>query len=130
MSCQGFEPYRAKDVSSNDLEIFAKLISELALPLKRKVRWRHDQDAADETSDLQFLDQQARHDRLPGPGIVGEQKTDARQTEEVLVNRLELMRKRIDTCYRETEVGIVFIGETQPHRLDSETEARGISVEG
>jgi len=41
----------------------------------------------DESAHFQFLDQQASHDGLAGAGIIGEEKTDARQFEEVIVHR-------------------------------------------
>ena len=74
--------------------------------------------------------QQARHDRLAGAGVVGQQEADARQLEEVVVDGFELVRQRIDAGDREREVGVVLVGQPQPQGLDAEPETSRVAVEG
>ena len=65
------------------------------------------------------------HDRLAGAGVVGEQEADARQLQEVVVDRLELVRQRIDAGDREREVRVVLVGQAEARGLDAEAEACG-----
>ena len=83
----------------------------------------------DEPSGLQFLEQQPGHDRLAGPGVVGQEEADARQLEEVVVDRFELVRQRIDAGDGEREIGVVFVGQAEPVGLDADSEARSRTVE-
>ena len=82
-----------------------------------------------QAADLQLLEQQPGHDRLAGAGVVGQQEADARQLEEVVVDRLELVGQRIDAGDGEGEVGIVLVGQAQAHGLDAQAEPRGVAVE-
>ena len=77
----------------------------------------------DQAADLQFLEEQAGHDRLAGAGVVGQQEADARQLEEVVVDGLKLVRQRIDAGDGEREVGVVLVGQPEPQGLDAEAEA-------
>ena len=81
---------------------------------KHEVRRGDDQRPLDQAADLQLLEQQPRHDRLAGAGVVGQEEANARQLEEVVVDRLELVRQRIDAGDGEREVGVVLVGEPQP----------------
>jgi hypothetical protein len=56
-----------------------------------------DQNAFGEPPKLQLANEKARHDRLARAGVVGEQESHARELEQVVVDRLELMGQRIDT---------------------------------
>ena len=69
------------------------------------------------------------HDRLAGAGVVGEQEPDARQLEEVVVDRFELVRQRIDAGDGEREVRVVLVGQAEPLGLDAEAEQRRVAVE-
>ena len=81
-----------------------------------------DQRPLDEPADLQLLEQQARHDRLAGARVVGQQEADARQLDEVVVDRFELVRQRVDAGDREREVRIVLVGQPETQSLDSRAE--------
>ena len=96
---------------------------------KDRLAGRDDEGALDQAANLQLLEQQAGHDRLAGAGVVGEQEADARQLEEVVVDRFELVRQRIDAGDGEREVGVVLVGQAEAHGLDAEAEACGIAVE-
>ena len=67
---------------------------------------------------------------LPAPGIVGQQEADARQLEEVVVDRLELVRQRIDAGDGEREVGVVLVGQARGAWASTPRRNRaGIAVE-
>lgn len=111
------------------LERLAKFFLQLALPLKTEVRWRDDQRPLHETSDLQLLEEQARHDRLPGTGVVGEEEPDAWQSHEIVVNGFELVRQWVDTRDGEGKVWVVLVSEPETCGFDAKAEARRIAVE-
>lgn len=90
----------------------------------------HDQRAADEAASLQLLEKEAGHDGLPGPRVVGEEKADAGQAEEIVVDGLELVRQRIDTRDGKGEERIVFVGQAEAVGFDAEPEQTCIAVEG
>ena len=66
---------------------------------------------------------------VAGARVVGEQEANARQLQEIVVDRLELVRQRIDARDRQREVRVVLVRKAQPCGLDSELEFRGIAVE-
>jgi hypothetical protein len=63
---------------------------------------------------------------LPAPGIVGEQEADARQLQEVVVDRLELVGQRVDAGDGQGEVGVVLV--RQPRRMASMPRRAGEAV--
>ena len=103
-------------------KVLAELVLHFALPLEGEVGRRDDEGALDQAANLQFLDEQAGHDGLAGAGVVGQQEPDARQLHEVIVNRLKLVRQRINARDGEREIRVVFIGQSQAHGLDSQAE--------
>jgi len=119
----------AQRIAADDLELLAELVAQLALPLEGQIGRGDDQDALDQPADLQLLDEEPRHDGLAGAGVVRQQETDAGEPHEVVVDRLQLMGKRIDARDGQAEVGIVLVGEAQTHRLDAEPEALRVAVE-
>lgn len=64
--------------------------------MEGEVGWADDQDTFSEAAQLEFADKQARHDGLARPGVVGQEEPHARELEQVVIDRLELVRKRID----------------------------------
>ena len=120
----------SEDLAAHHLEGFPELVLHLPLPLEREIRGRNDQRALDETADLELLKEQPSHDRLAGARVVGEQEADAREREEVLVDRLELVGQRVDACDRERKVRVVLVGQCQAFGLDAEAEADGVPIEG
>ena len=66
---------------------------------------------------MHLADQQPRHDHLPGAGVVGAQEPHARQLQQVIVDRLQLVRQRIDAGDQQPEVGIELPGD--PERVAS-----------
>src|SRR5207249_3475741 len=90
-------------------ELLVELLLELALPLEGEVGWTDDQDALGEPAQFELADEQPRHDRLTRPGVVGQQEPHTRKLEQVVVDRLELMRKRIDARDGEPEVRVELV---------------------
>ena len=74
-------------------ELLVELLLQLALPLEGEVGRADDEDALGQPAQLQLADEQAGHDRLAGAGVVGEEEADAGELEEVVVDRLELVRQ-------------------------------------
>ena len=107
-----------------------ELLLQFALPLEGEVGRADDQDALGEAAELQLANEQARHDRLARAGVVGQQEPHARELEQVVVDRLELMRQRIDARDRETEVRIELVGDAEGVGLEAEAEQAAVAVEG
>ena len=119
-----------KHVAADHLELLAKLFLHLPLPLERKTGGGDDERPLHEATNLQLLEQQARHDGLARAGIVGEEEANPRHREEVVVNGLKLVRERVNTGNGERKVGIVFIGESQPKSLNADAEPHGSPSKG
>ena len=83
----------------------------------------------DEPSGLQLLEEQPGHDGLPGPGVVGEKEADARELEEVVVDRFELVGQGVDAGDGERKIGVVFVGQAEPVGLDADAEVLSRTVE-
>ena len=81
-----------------------------------------------QAADLQLLEEQARHNRFTRAGIVSKQKADARKLQKVLVHCLQLVRQRIDSCYRKRKEWVVLVGEPQPLRFYTKSEKTGITT--
>ena len=119
---------RAELASLQHDERLVELLLQLALPLEREVRRRDDQDPLGEAAQLQLADQQPGHDRLPGAGVVGQQEPYAGQPQQVVVDRLQLVRQRIDTGDRQSEVGIELPSNPERVRLQSQPQQPAVSV--
>src|SRR5437763_16460580 len=70
-------------VALDDEELLVELLLEFALPLEGEVRRGDDQDALAHAPELEFLDQQAGHDGLAGPSVVGQAEADTGEFEKV-----------------------------------------------
>ena len=93
--------------------VWFELLLQLPLPLEREVRWGDDQDPLGEAAQLQLADQQPGHDRFPGAGVVGQQEPHAGELQQVVVDRLQLMRQRVDAGDRQPEIGIELPGDSE-----------------
>ena len=96
-----------------DQELLVELLLQLALPLEGEVGRADDQDPLGQAAQLQFADEQARHDGLAGAGVVGEQEADAGELQQVVVDGLKLVRQRIDARDGEAEVRVELVGDAQ-----------------
>src|SRR5207249_7946423 len=77
-----------KYITADNFEVLAKLILEFSLPLEREVCRRDDENSFDEATNLQLFNEEPGHDRLSRARIVRKQKANARQFEEIVINRL------------------------------------------
>ena len=116
-------------LSLEDNELLIEFFLQLALPLESEVGGADDQDALGEAAQFQLADEQARHDRLSGPGVVSEQEAHASELEQVVVDGFELVRQRIDAGDRQTEIGIELVGDAEGVRLESESQQASVAVE-
>ncbi|GIX46040.1 MAG: hypothetical protein KatS3mg131_0251 [Candidatus Tectimicrobiota bacterium] len=77
----------------------------------------------------QLLDQKAGHDGLACPRVVGEQEPDSRKGEEIAIDRLDLVRKRIDDAGVDREKRVELVRDADALRLGAEEEELGIAIE-
>ena len=70
-----------------------------------------DEHTLDQAADLQLLDQQAGHDGLAGAGVISQQEADARQLQEVVIHRLELVRQWVNAGDGKREIGVVLVSQ-------------------
>ena len=113
----------------HDQELRVELLLQFALPLEGEVGRADDQDALGEAAQLQLANEKARHDRLAGAGVVGQQEAHARELEQIVVDRLELMRQRIDARDREAEIGVELVGDAEGVGLKAKAEQSAVAVE-
>lgn len=99
-------------------ELLVELLPEFALPLEREVRGAHHENPLDESPQLQFADEQAGHDGLARSGIVGQQEAHARELEEMLIDRFELVRQRVHPRDGQAEVRVELVTDAQRIGLD------------
>ena len=69
------------------------------------------------------------HDRLAGAGVVGQQEAHAGELEQVVVDRFELVRQRIDARDRQAEVRIELVGDAERVCLEAEAKQAAVAVE-
>ncbi len=119
----------AEYVAANHLEVLAEAVFHFPLPLEGEIRRGDDERPLDQPPDLQFLVQQPGHDGLACARIVGQEEANPGHLQEVVVDRLKLVGQRIDAGDGQREVGIVFVGQRQPHGFDAQAEVLGIAVE-
>ena len=107
-----------------------ELEEELVLPLLDKAAGRDDQATMHVLAQDQFLDEQARHDRLAGTGVVCQEEPKRRARQKLTVYRSDLVRQwpHVAGCYREHRV--VQAGKLDALGLGDHLEVRGGSVEG
>jgi hypothetical protein len=95
---------------------------QLILPLDGERRRAEDEHPLDGGPESQLLDEEPGHDRLAGPGIVGEEEAEPALREQALVDRFELMGERVDAAQADREVGVEGIRKPDARRFDQEEE--------
>src|SRR5271157_4887606 len=114
----------------DDRKCLPELVVEFPPPLVSQVGRGDDQSAFDQSSELEFLDRQPSHDRFPGTGIVSDQEPDAGLGQQVGVDRIDLMRQRIDLRHGDGEVEVVLEGEPNAMCLGGEAKVGRVPIEG
>ena len=108
----------------------AELLGHLVLPLLDQAAGRDDQAALEVAADQQLLDQQPRHDRLAGAGIVGEQEAQRLARQHLAVDGRDLVRQRLDLRRADGEIGIEQVGEPDAVGLRRQPQQAAVGVEG
>ena len=113
---------RRVEVAGAELhEIELEPIGELPDPLRAEIRGRDYEDPVARAAQDQLLHVQPGHDRLARAWVVGQQEPQPRLPQEAVVDRLELVRQRLDVRYRD-RCHLVREGDVDPLRLDAEAE--------
>ncbi len=115
-------------VALEDDELLLELFLQFALPLESQVGGADDQHPLGESAQLQFPDEQARHDGLARTGVVGEQEADAGELQQVVIDGLKLVRQRVYAGDGQSEVGVELIGDAERVRLDADAEDLPVAV--
>jgi hypothetical protein len=66
---------------------------------------------------------------VPAGSVICEEKPDARELQQVVVNRLQLMWEGIDARNRETEVRVELVGNTERVCLKAKPKETPVAVE-
>jgi len=98
--------------------------------LEGKIGGAYNKNFFDETPELKLPDEKAGHDCLPRSGIIGQEKANTCNLQEVIINGFKLVRQRIDAGDREAEVWIEFIGDTECISLKAKTEKTAVAIVG
>ena len=116
-------------VVGEDLEGQMEAAVELVLPLLGEAAGANDQATLQVAARNQLLDEQARHDRLAGAGIVGQQEAQRLARKHGLVYRGDLVRQRIDHRGVDRQHRIEEVRQLDAHRLGDQAEQRAVAVE-
>ena len=109
-------------------ERLVELLPELALPLERQVRGANHDYPFGKSAQLELPHEEARHHRLAGAGVVGEQEPHRGQFEQMFVDGLEPMRERVHPGYREAEIRVELPGDAERPSLESEPQKPAVAV--
>jgi len=123
-------PGRRDHVAREEVELEPELLGELVLPLLGQAARRDDQAALQVAPDEHLLDQESRHDRLAGPGVVRQQEAHGESGEHRLVDRADLVRQRLDGRGADRDVGVEEPGEAEAVGFGGEAEPVAATVEG
>ena len=118
-----------RELPGQQLEGEAELLPQLVLPLLDKPAGRDDQAALQVTAEHQLLDVEARHDRLPGAGVVGEQEPQRGPLDQLAVDGLDLVRERFEVGGVDREHRVEPAGHPDPERLGGELEGGRVGGE-
>ena len=87
---------RVELVIGENLKGQMKTAVKLVLPLLGEAARADDETALQIATGDQFFDEQTRHDRLAGAGIVGKQKAQWLPRQHGLIDRRNLVRQRVN----------------------------------
>ena len=113
-----------------DAEFEAELLEQLVPPLLDEAARGDDQDAAGVGPHDEFADVEARHDRLAGPGVVGQDEAERLAGKHRLVDGGDLVRQRLDVRGVDRHHRVEQEREVDALGLAGELERRPVAVEG
>ena len=116
-------------VVGEDLERQVEAAVELVLPLLGEAARADDEAALEVAAGDQLLDEQARHDRLAGAGVVGEQEAQRLARQHRLVDGRDLVRQRLDDRGVDRQHRVEEVREADALRLGDQPEQRAVAVE-
>src|SRR6266404_5626027 len=85
-----------KVTAAKNVKLLLKPVGHFTLPLESKVSRADDEHPVGQTAQLEFLEQQARHDGFAGACVVGQQESHTCGLEQVIVNGVQLVRQRVN----------------------------------
>ena len=89
----------------------------------------HDQATLQVAAGDQLLDQQTRHNRLAGTGVVGEQEAQRLARQHRFVDGGDLVRQRLDDRRMHRQHRIEQVRQADPVRLRDQTKLMPVAVE-
>ncbi len=116
-------------VVGEDLERQVEAAVELVLPLLGQAARADDQAALQVAAGDQLLDEQARHDRLAGARVVGEQEAQRLARQHRLVDGRDLVRQRLDDRGVDRQHRVEEVREANALGLGDQAEQRAVAVE-
>lgn len=119
---------RLEFVIGEDVEGEAETAVEFILSLLNQTARSNDQATLHIVANRQFFDQETRHNRLAGPGIISEQKAQRLAREHFAVHCGDLMGEWLNKGAMDGQERIEEIRKTDAIRFRSQAEARPIAV--
>ena len=116
-------------VVGEDSEVEMEPLPQLVLPLHHKGSRRHDENSFCVAADGQLPDVEAGHDRLARARVVGEDETKRLDGHHLVVDRLDLMRERLDVGGLHGHVGVEKMGRFDATGLGRQLEQASVAVE-
>jgi len=89
----------------------------------------HDQATLQVAAGDQLLDQQTRHNRLAGTGVVGEQEAQRLARQHRFVDGGDLVRQRLDQRGMHSQQGIEQVGQADAIGFRHQAKERAIGIE-
>ena len=106
----------------DDLERLVEKAEQLVLPLNGQRGRDEDEAPVDGLPELEFLDEEAGHDRFARARVVGEQEAQPGLWQHAHIDRLDLMGQSADAGQADRELAVISVGETDAGRLDQESQ--------
>ena len=120
---------RLQLVVGEELEGEVEAVAELVLPLFRQCARTHHQATLQVAARDELLHEQARHDRLSGARIVGQEEAQGLSWQHLPVHRRDLVRQRLDPRRVDGQHGVEEVRQPNAEGLRDEPEEGAVSVE-
>ena len=116
-------------VVGQDLERKLEPAVQLVLPLLGEAAGADDQAPLQVAAGDELLDQESRHDRLAGTGVVGKEEAQRLPRQHRLVDGRDLVRQRLDHRRVDRQHRVEQVRQTDALRLGHQPEQRPVAVE-